>query len=112
IYSVGQLLCDGGGIYTLSNQGPASTSKYNYIDSTYRSIWATTPLTLTYPVASIYLDQGSNGFTIDQNCVDNNISRCRVNFNGTEAYNTLGTNPVHDTAIINNAGIQPAYQDI
>lgn len=112
IYNVVQLLCDGGGVYTLSNQGPASTIKYNYIDSTYRSIWATTPLTLTYPVASIYLDQGSSGFTIDQNCVDNNISRWRVNFNGTEAYNTLGTNPVHDTAIINNAGIQPAYQDI
>lgn len=112
IFNVVKLLCDGGGIYTLSNQGPASTIEHNYIDSTTRSVWATTTHTWTYPVASIYLDQGSSGFTIDGNCVANNIPKWRVNFNATEAYNTLGTNPAYDTAIMNNAGIQPAFQDI
>jgi len=112
IHNVMRLLCDGGGIYTLSNQGPASTIQYNYIHNTVRSIWATTQYTPTYPVASIYLDQGSSGFTIDQNCVVNTIPKWEVNFNGTASYNTLGTNPSHDAGIIANAGIQPAYQDI
>lgn len=112
IHHVMNLLCDGAGIYTLSNQQPASTIKYNYIQHTTRSVWATTQYTPTYPVASIYLDQGSSGFTIDQNCVANNIPKWQVNFNGTESYNTLGTNPAFDAAIIGNAGIQAAYQNI
>lgn len=112
IYDVMKLLCDGGGIYTLSNQGPASTIKYNYIHHTDRSIWATTQYTPTYPVASAYLDQGTAGFTIDQNCIDNKIPKWRVNFNATESYNTLGANPTYDAGIISNAGIQPAFQDI
>jgi hypothetical protein len=112
IYDVMQLLCDGGGIYTLSNQGPASTIRYNYIHNTVRSVWATTQYTPTYPVASVYLDQGSAGFTIDQNCLVNTIPKWMVNFNATESYNTLGTNPAYDAGIISNAGIQSAFQDI
>jgi hypothetical protein len=112
IYDVMKLLCDGGGIYTLSNQGPASSIRYNYIHNTVRSIWATTQYTPTYPVASVYLDQGSSGFSIDQNCLVNTIPKWIVNFNATEAYNTLGTNPAYDAGIISNAGIQAAFQDI
>jgi hypothetical protein len=112
IYDVMKLLCDGGGIYTLGNQQPASTIKYNYIHNTTRNVWATTQFTPTYPVASVYLDQGSAGFTIDQNCLQNNIPKWLVNFNATESYNTLGTNSTNDAAIISNAVIETAYQDI
>lgn len=112
IYDVMKLLCDGGGIYTLSNQGPASTIQYNYIHNTVRSVWATTQYTLTYPVASIYLDQGSSGFTIDRNCVVNTIPKWEVNFNDTQSSNTLGTNPSNDPVIIGNAGIQGPFQNI
>lgn len=113
IYDVIQLLCDGAGIYTLSNQSPASTIQNNYIHNTSRSIWATTQYTPTYPVASIYLDQGTSGFTIDHNCLVNTIPKWEVNFTDIiGSYNTLGTNPSYDAAIINNAGIQSAFQDI
>lgn len=112
VYDVMKLLCDGGGIYTLGNQGPASTIQYNYIHNTVRSIWATTQYTPTYPVASIYLDAGSSGFSIDQNVVVNTEPEWEVNFNGTEDHNTLGTNPPDDPGIIAGAGIQPAFQDI
>ncbi|HHW00653.1 MAG TPA: hypothetical protein GXX36_14035 [Clostridiaceae bacterium] len=113
IHNIGNLLCDTGGIYTLGKQ-PNSTIKYNYIHNIYRSEWATFPLSGTYPMAGIYLDEGSTGFTIDQNCV-NDIDegdRWRINYNQSKDRNIELINPYDDEDIKNNAGLEPAYENI
>ncbi|MNI08997.1 hypothetical protein D3C73_620500 [compost metagenome] len=52
------LLCDGGGIYTLSKQ-PDSEISGNLIIDIKRSPWAD-----RYPIAAIYLDEGTAGFRV------------------------------------------------
>lgn len=112
IHDVMTLLCDGGGIYTLGNQGPLSTIRYNYIYNTIRSLWASTPHTSTYPVASIYLDEGSSGFTVANNATVNSEEKWHTHFHRTKEHNTLLTNTISDSTIVAKAGIQPPFQAI
>lgn len=110
IYDVVNLLCDGAGIYTLG-YSPNSVMRYNFINGIVKSTWATTSYSTTYPLACIYLDQGSQGYTVDQNVLRDahNNNYIHRNFAGN---NTIGTNYRNETSIEANAGIEPEYLDI
>jgi hypothetical protein len=125
IYNILQTLRDGGGIYTLSSQ-PGAVIRDNYIHQ------------LGNDFAAIYLDEGTQQVTVEHNVVaavpqwlylnarlvQNNVAQS--NFADTAAMTNKGLNsPVRDTtsvtdglwpeaaiAIINGAGIEPAYRFI
>jgi Right handed beta helix region len=61
IHDVMKLLNDGGGIYTLSKQ-PGTVIEKNWIHGIQRSKW-----THVYPMAGIYLDNGSSGMMVKDN---------------------------------------------
>jgi len=92
--------------------GPDSKINYNYIHDITRSIWATTQYTPTYPIAAVYLDEGSTGITIDRNCINNVEEKWRINYNKSKERNNEGENPYNDPEIISNAGLEAAYADI
>lgn len=110
IYDVMNLLCDGAGIYTLGNS-PNSVMRYNFINGVVKSTWATTSYTITYPLACIYLDQGTQGYKLDQNVLrdahNNNYIHRHMDGN-----NIMGTNYRNETNIEANAGIEPEFLDI
>jgi hypothetical protein len=87
--------------------------KYNFIQNIIKSSWATTSYTTTYPLACIYLDQGSKGYTIEENVLRNAHNNNYVN----EGINTAGDNVIrsnyrNQSSIEANSGIQPEFQDI
>ena len=61
IHHIARLLCDSGPVYTLSNQGTGSEIKENYIHDVSQSKWS------DYWILPIYLDEGSSGFTVENN---------------------------------------------
>jgi Right handed beta helix region len=61
IHDVMKLLNDGGGIYTISYQ-PGTVIEKNWIHNIERSVW-----THVYPIAGVYLDNGSSGITVRDN---------------------------------------------
>ncbi|MFW6327459.1 MAG: right-handed parallel beta-helix repeat-containing protein [Bacteroidota bacterium] len=65
IHNVLTMLCDGGGIYTLSNQ-PGGIIKENYIHDIQISEWALGTIN-----SGIYLDEYSNEITIEMNLLEN-----------------------------------------
>ncbi len=65
IHDVLTLLCDGGGIYTQSNQ-PGGMVKENYIHDIQLSEWALGTIN-----SGIYLDEYSNGITVEMNLLEN-----------------------------------------
>ena len=65
IHHISRLLCDSGPIYTLSNQGTGSEIKENYLHDYGASKWS------DYWVLPIYLDEGSSGFTVENNSYRN-----------------------------------------
>jgi len=127
IHDVMKVLGDGGGIYTLSAQ-PNSTISGNYLQRMYGS----------YGGWGIYPDEGSAYFTITNNVVEqtgrwismwtNTIHDNIVQYNYADTTNmasvctnctisnnttvTNGNWPAGAQTIMNNAGIEPAYQDI
>lgn len=112
IYNVMNLLCDGAGIYTLGFS-PNSVMKDNFISDMVKSSWATSFYSTTYPVACIYLDQGSKGYTIEQNVL-RNVHNNNYIYEGmnTHGDNVLATNYRNESNIEANAGIEPSFQDI
>jgi hypothetical protein len=68
IHHISRLLCDSGPIYTLSNQGTGSEIKENYLHDYGASEWS------DYWVLPIYLDEGSSGFTVENNSYKNSPS--------------------------------------
>ena len=68
IHHISRLLCDSGPIYTLSNQGTGSEIKENYLHDYGASKWS------DYWVLPIYLDEGSSGFTVENNSYKNSPS--------------------------------------
>lgn len=64
IHHVMQLHDDGGGIYSLSNS-PNTIYSHNYIHHIVKSQWAE-----EWPIAGIYLDNGSSGILVEYNVVD------------------------------------------
>jgi len=104
IYEVMKLLCDGGGIYTLSKQ-PNSYIKENYIHDIYRSEWA-----VGSESNGIFLDQGSNGLIIERNVFDN-IENENIRHHGTSTIIST-KNDTKDQRVIENSGLQAEYEDI
>ena len=102
IHNVLKLLCDGGGIYTLSKQ-PNSSIKENYIHDIYRSKWA-----IGSQVNGIFLDEGTNGFTIDHNVFEN-IQEEQIRHNRTSTI-VLIKNNTKDPKIIENSGLKEKYK--
>jgi|GEM_PF-5286965 len=132
LYNVMQLLDDGGGIYTLG-QMLNTIFAYNYIGSNAASLYNG-----GYPIAGVYLDQGSRYKNIVYNVIDqwpmttnaynapigDNVGRENFynnsNVGRTQGYSDWTSNtscygtPWSQQAkeIINNAGIEVPYRDI
>jgi hypothetical protein len=102
IHDVAHILADGGAIYTLSNQGPASQMEYNYLHDFQKSQWA------DYADHSIYLDEQTSGYTISNNVLVN----CPALFQNSAGANTISNNAGTLASTISGAGIEPAYVGI
>jgi hypothetical protein len=104
IHHAVQILADGAGIYTLSNQQPNSQMQYNYLHDYQTSQWA------DYGSLGIYLDEQTSGYAIAHNAM--------VNAPSGVAQNAAGTNTITDTpaanpqSVMSMAGIEAAYADI
>ena len=104
IYDCMKILCDGGGVYTLSRQ-PNSDISYNYIHDVYRSPWAVGSLN-----NAIFLDQGSSGITIKKNVFRNiQEGNTRHNMTGELVYIE---NEYFGNDVITGAGLEKEYKDI
>jgi hypothetical protein len=104
IHHVCQILADGGGIYTLSNQQPASEIQYNYLHDYKTTQWA------DYGDNGLYLDEQTSGYTVAHNAMVNAPTNVARNQNGTDTItDTPAANP---TSVQGMAGIEPAYADI
>jgi hypothetical protein len=66
VHHVMQLHDDGAGIYTLSKQ-PGTHILENYVHDLEHSEWAVQD----WPIAGIYLDEGSSGITVERNTIEN-----------------------------------------
>lgn len=105
IYDAVKLMSDGAGIYTLSWQ-PNSQIVNNYIhDIGYN------PATQPAPVCAIFLDEGSEGFTVKDNVLEQMASGTR------RIFRNANSNPVTDNQkrladVVLKAGIEPEYSDI
>ncbi|HEY9186851.1 MAG TPA: right-handed parallel beta-helix repeat-containing protein [Ignavibacteria bacterium] len=104
IYDVMKILCDGGGIYTLSRQ-PESDISYNFIHDISKSIWA-----IGAPNNGIFFDQGSSGFTIYKN-VFKDIPAGNTRHNMTGKLNYI-ENEYYDEEVMTKAGLEEKYKDI
>ena len=106
IYRTSQVLCDAGGIYTLSKQ-PDSEISGNYIHNIYLPEWA------DYATSGIYMDEQTSGYTVKYNVLDHGwgIGMNRVgenNYREKTIYIDAKWNPIKQS-IINNAGINDNF---
>jgi hypothetical protein len=104
VYRVNTLMSDGGGIYTLSKQ-PGTLIAENYVHDVARTMWAG-----DFPIAAIYLDEGSNLITVRDNVLLRNDRTINQNANGPG--NIFINNEGSSSTVIANAGLEPAYRDI
>ncbi len=107
--NIGKVLCDFGGIYTLSKQ-PGSVCARNYINNVTRQAW------FDYGYAAMYFDEQTEGYTICENLMCNIGSDAwggGINFNGCASKNTTRNNYINKSvntdeisqAVYNEAGI-------
>ena len=106
IYRTSQVLCDAGGIYTLSKQ-PDSEISGNYIHDIYLPEWA------DYATSGIYMDEQTSGYTVKYNVLDHGwgIGMNRVgenNYKEKTIYIDAKWNPIKQS-IIKNAGINDHF---
>jgi hypothetical protein len=108
VYDVMTALCDGGGIYTMSSQ-PGTVISRNYVHDLRRSSWAGDT-----PIAGIYLDNGSDYMVVESNVLVDVPKRVHVNayppLLGT--HNTITGNDSYLQSVVDQAGLEPEYQDI
>ena len=83
VYNVNNVVCDGGAIYTLSNQYPSSRIEENYLHD-YASEG------LDYGSCGIYLDEQSDGFSVKNNVHVQSYGR--VNLNRVGSRNDISGN--------------------
>ncbi len=103
VHDIAKILADGGGIYTLSNQGPASQEEYNYLHDFQKSTWA------DYDDHGIYMDEQTGGYTVSHNVLVN----CPTLFkNSIGANDTITDNSGMLATTISAAGLEPAYASI
>lgn len=102
IHHTSQILCDAGGIYTLSKQ-PDSEMSGNYIHDIVLPEWA------DYGTSGIYMDEQTSGYTVKYNVLEN---ACGVGMNrvGENNYNqkTIYIDAERNytvKSIIDNAGV-------
>lgn len=106
VHHTSQILCDAGGIYTLSKQ-PNSEMSGNYIHDIVLPEWA------DYGTNGIYMDEETSGYTVKNNVIENALGVAR-NHNGKNNYKK---NSVYIDArrtikikrIIKNAGIRDNF---
>ena len=106
IYRTSQVLCDAGGIYTLSKQ-PDSEISGNYIHDIHLPEWA------DYATSGIYMDEQTSGYTVKYNVLDHGwgIGMNRVGENDYKEktiYIDTKWNPIK-SSIIKNAGINDYF---
>ena len=106
VHHTSQVLCDAGGIYTLSVQ-PDSVMSGNYIHDITLPSWA------DYDTAGIYMDEQTAGYTVKNNVIENAKSVWR-NRNGEDDYDekTIYIDQSHKLAaksIKKNAGISKHF---
>ena len=106
IYRTSQVLCDAGGIYTLSKQ-PDSEISGNYIHDIYLPEWA------DYATSGIYMDEQTSGYTVKYNVLDHGwgVGMNRVGENDYKEktiYIDAKWNPIK-SSIIKNAGINEYF---
>ena len=106
IHHTSQILCDAGGIYTLSKQ-PGSEMSGNYIHDIVLPEWA------DYGTSGIYMDENTDGYTVKYNVLENayGVNMHRVGHNEYKdktMYVDKKWNPVID-AIKDNAGINDNF---
>ena len=106
IHHVNETLTDGGAIYTLSNQDPASEMQYNYIHDYTCSKWA------DYGCNGLYMDEQTSGYTVAHNVMVNCPTNIARNQNGQDTVTDNSANPQGAQNTIATAGIEPAYADI
>jgi len=104
IHHVLRLLCDGGGIYTLSKQ-LNSFIKENYIHDIDRSPWA-----VGSKNNGIFLDQGSNGLTLELNVFER-LQEEPIRHHATGVIIQI-QNDTNDRTVIEQAGLQKEYRDL
>ena len=104
IHHAVQILADGAGIYTLSNQQPNSQIQYNYLHDYQSSQWA------DYASHGVYLDEQTSGYTVAHNAMVNAPANVAQNRTGQ---NTITDTPAANPQSVNSmAGIEAAYADI
>ena len=103
IHHISRLLCDSGPIYTLSNQGSGSEIKENYLHDYSASEWS------DYWVLPIYLDEGSSGFTVENNSYRNAPSGVGQNQPGQF---TQRNNGGYIESVAQAAGLQGEFKNI
>jgi hypothetical protein len=102
IYNVMNVLADGAGIYTLSDQAGTQVLN-NYIHDLKRTEFAS-----PYAIAGIYLDQGSSNIAVKNNVLENLPKLIHQNMVG--AGNVLENNESRIQSVIDNAGPEAAYR--
>ena len=103
IHHISRLLCDSGPIYTLSNQGTGSEIKENYLHDYGASKWS------DYWVLPIYLDEGSSGFTVENNSYKNSPSGVGQNQPGQF---TQRNNGGYIESVAAAAGLQGEFKNL
>lgn len=112
ISNVMNLLCDGGGIYTLSMQ-PGTRIVKNYINNIKRSPWAG-----PWPIASIYLDEKSGGtlehpMVLSRNSLpitDKSVKHWNLHKEGIILLNNNSVYLIPDVA--ENAGLEKDFEEV
>ena len=105
VQQVLKLMSDGGGIYTMSRQ-PGTLVAENYVHDIVR-----TSVQGGYEINGIFMDNGTNLITVRDNVLINTgDGPIRQNANGSS--NTFSNNGGASSAIIANAGLEPAYRNI
>jgi hypothetical protein len=104
VHHVTQIMADGAGLYTLSNQQPSSQMQYNYLHDYSTSQWA------DYGDNGIYLDEQTSGYAVAHNAMVNAPTNVVQNHTGT---NTITDTPASNSSSVNSmAGIEATYADI
>ena len=106
IHHAVQILADGAGIYTLSNQQPNSQMQYNYLHDYQTSTWP------DYGSLGIYLDEQTSGYTISHNAMVNAPSGVAMNQVQAGANTITDTPAANPSSVMSMAGIEAAYADI
>ncbi len=102
IYNVMNVLADGAGVYTISNQAGTQIVE-NYIHDLVRSQYAS-----NYSIAGIYLDEGSSNMTIKNNVLEKLPKT--INQNRVGPGNVFENNESRIQSVIDNAGPEAAYR--